>query len=46
VVSYTRDTAELEKEKFMKTEEIKTEGKAKERPKVKSGLKGEKYGQL
>jgi hypothetical protein len=34
VLSYTRDTAELEEEKIMKTEEMNTEGKEKERPKV------------
>jgi len=38
VLSYTRDTAELEEEKIVKTEEMKTEGKEKERPKVNSGL--------
>jgi hypothetical protein len=46
VLSCTRDTAELEEEKIMKTEEMKAEGKEKEGPKVKSGLKGEECGQL
>lgn len=39
MLNYTRETIELEDEKIMKMEKMKTEGKEKGGPKVKSELK-------